>query len=392
MIHYKAFIVTILTVNVILLLGYCIVIQFDPILIPAIPKTLENKVSEHQSIQVEIWSKAAIGQYVWEHIIRGNIEPRSNQFYIEGRTQIDSILFTFRSGPSLRVQNLQSFTFIKNLILIVNWRNQNKINYSIPWLETAIRSDYIQNIGIIALGNEQCNNEWFIERYSFELSKIQFLFIVYDWNRINNNDKIYQWPLGIATYRNFPSNNEWTSIIQMARPYRCNYIATIYPNSSREELSHLFETNLDLKQYCILKLRNHWEPMETEQSMAFYVESLRLSELTLSPIGHNHECYRILEAVEYGSIPVIEIDHTILVKNSSNLCDKHKVLRLFFEYDAPFIYVNNWTKQLPGIILQQIEQPEDVKRSRRIQLIKWYHRFKNKLRQKLINIIKEKFT
>ena len=120
------------------------------------------------------------------------------------------------------------------------------------------------------------------------------------------------------------------------------------------------------------------------------MEALKLSELTLSPIGLNHECYRILEAVEYGSVPVIELNTDHLRKRKCS-CDRQRPLRLFQELNAPFIYVHNWTEQLPSILHSQLALSEADKAKQRIALIKWYHRFRIVLRNRLVSVIGDSF-
>lgn len=339
-------------------------------------------ISFNRMIDVEMWSKAAIGQYVWENVLGGEITDHG--LYIEGTKQIANITFRFRAGPSLKLQSFQQFP-ITNLVLILNWRNSEKINYSLPWLKMFDRKNELQNVGIIALGNENCDNRW-VEPYLKRIRKIRFLFVTYDWNLVDEQ-KIFQWPLGLATYRHFPSSLPGQLDLTTERPYLCNFIGTVYPKSTREELQIFFENNLHYQ--CLVKTRSKWKSTESEESMNYYVEALQSSELTLSPIGRNHECYRILEAVEYGSIPVIEIN---LSQLSKGYCDRKHVLRVFQEFQAPFIYLRNWTEELPGILLKQKAKPKFEKIKERINLLKWYHRFKIQIRNKLINVIQNNFN
>lgn len=194
-------------------------------------------------------------------------------------------------------------------------------------------------------------------------------------------------PLGIATYRNFPPGDLSSVNVQSVRPYLCNFIATVYPNSSREELTSFFESRPELKRHCLVKVRDKWQPQESEHSLEFYVKALKLSDLTLSPVGLNHECYRILEAVEYGSVPVVEING----QQVASSCDAESPLRLFRQLEAPFIYVSNWTEQLPHILQSQIDMSTEEKVKRRVKLLKWYYKFKNILRKRLVSVILQKF-
>lgn len=351
----------------------------------------------NKPLLVEVWSKSAIGQYFWENILNGRSESKflPNNFYIEGLKKIGSVTFHFRSGPALKPESLASFD-VENLILILNWRSREKIDYSLKWLNVIINDakykQRIKNLGLIALGNEHCNNSWFIEKYL--TSNFRFLFITYDWAKVDNR-MIFQWPLGIATYRNFPTLNRtselMTEILQWKRNYTCNFIATIYNNSTRQQLQQLFDQQPSLRAKCFIKTRQNWKSDEDEQSMLTYVQALQTSDLTLSPIGKNHECYRILEAVEYGSIPVLEENYYHLTNDRCNDCDKNNVFRLFKEFDAPFIYLTNWTKQLSTVLTQWQSKSLNDKKNHRIKLLKWYHKFKIHLKNRLVNIIQKEF-
>lgn len=348
--------------------------------------------TEHWMMTVEMWSKAAIGQYVWESVLRGAIDEQgtveaTGMHYIEGSTTIENVRLIFRSGASLKVATLLASS-VPNLILVLNWRNQHKINYSLPWLEAVRRNEQIANAGIIALGSERCANDWFLPYLNEVGSKIRFLFVVYDWNQVDDRI-IYQWPLGTATYRNFPPGDLSSATVQSTRPYLCNFIATVYPNSSRQELKSFFEGRPELSSQCLVKVRDQWQPQENEHSLSFYVKALRQSDLTLSPVGLNHECYRILEAVEYGSVPVVEISP----QQVASSCDsgESSPLRLFHQLNAPFIYVSNWTEQLPLILRSEGEMSAEEKVRRRVRLLKWYYKFKSILRSRLISVVRQNF-
>lgn len=344
-------------------------------------------------LQVEVWSKAAIGQYFWEDILAGETR-KQDKFYLEGNFTSTQADILFRSGASLTVDSLKAFTQIQNLVLILNWRTKEKINSTLPWLETAVHKPDIQNLGIVALGNEQCHNSWFehwLENNPNAYRKFRFLFIVYDWSKVDNI-RYYQWPLGVATYRNFPPPAEnTTSLITSPRPFVCNFIGTIYPGSSRQELQELFnqEESAHLRRSCIVRTRSKWVGDESQESMRFYVNALKASELTLNPLGMNHECYRIYEAAAYGSIPVIEHNLKHVAQSS---CDRTNTYRLFRDLQAPFIYVSNWTLEISDVIRRQSQKSAWQKEEERKHLMEWYAKFKTILRDRFLNVLTNKFS
>ena len=47
-------------------------------------------------------------------------------------------------------------------------------------------------------------------------------------------------------------------------------------------------------------------PGETQESRQEYYHALLHSDFTLNPVGKNTECYRVYEAMSYGSVPIVE--------------------------------------------------------------------------------------
>nr|XP_009926566.1 PREDICTED: transmembrane protein 5 isoform X2 [Haliaeetus albicilla] len=103
------------------------------------------------------------------------------------------------------------------------------------------------------------------------------------------------------------------------RSYLCNFLGTVYKNSSRETLMEVLKQD-GLDKLCWIAAREQWQPQETDESFKNYQDALLQSDLTLCPVGINTECYRIYEACSYGSLPVIEdeniFEHVNLLKSN----------------------------------------------------------------------------
>jgi hypothetical protein len=129
-----------------------------------------------------------------------------------------------------------------------------------------------------------------------------------------------------------------------------------------------------------------WLPLETEDSLKYYMDSLRKSDLTLCPVGKNTECYRIYEAMSLGSVPIIEN-----LRTEGN-CDTSDVapLRLLKQYDAPVIYVKSWY-ELFDLLKREAQLTLAEKVQRRTNVVKWYTGFKRSLSNNFIKMIKHKF-
>jgi hypothetical protein len=122
-----------------------------------------------------------------------------------------------------------------------------------------------------------------------------------------DNKRIFQWPLGVATYRGFPAN---LPVNTGARRYLCNFMGTVrvglcgwrvdwdnvwplspqvYPESSREVLVELLHDNPQMEELCFVKTRDEWVGRETPESAEEYRQVLLNSYFTLCPAGLNTE-------------------------------------------------------------------------------------------------------
>jgi len=356
---------------------------------------LTSKFIVPEKSVVDIWGKAAIGLYLWEHILEGQFEEHST-VYSFGQVESSDILFRFHTGPALTT-SVVSKEEVTNVILVLNGREPVKIAFSAEWLSVTLSMSTVKNIGLVVLGNEQCDNTWLISLIASHTDLVKFVFIVYDSPEVDHQ-LVYQWPLGVATYRLFPHSSHVE--VDSKRLFRCNFVGTIYKNSSRELLLQVLE-NLEDKSLCFVKPRHEWLAKESEQSMRDYVESLQQSDLTLNPVGFNPECYRIYEAMSYGSVPVIEdrlVSSTCgsqsedldVAQPQSNDSLTHRTFRLLKRYKAPVIFVSDW-RGLPALLEKEKRlTAADIVRRRKV-IIKWYLRFKQKMKHLFISVVEKKF-
>lgn len=216
---------------------------------------------------------------------------------------------------------------------------------------------------------------------------MELLFLTYDSPWINNVD-VFQWPLGVATYRNFPLVETSWSIVYEERRYLCNFLGTIYENSSRQALMDILKQD-EYSKRCWVSTREQWPPQETFESLKKYQDALLHSDLTLCPVGVNTECYRIYEACSYGSIPVVE---DVMTAGSCGNTSVHTnaPLQLLKSMGAPFIFIKDW-KELPAILEKEKNLILYEKIQRRKMLLHWYRNFKTQLRMKFTSILESSF-
>lgn len=141
---------------------------------------------------------------------------------------------------------------------------------------------------------------------------------------------------------------------------------------------------------CICVSHNRWQPQETNESFKSYSDALLQSDLTLSPVGINTECYRIYEACSYGSVPVVE-DVMTPGNCANSSAHNNAPLRLLKLFGAPFIFLKSW-KELPSIINKEKNMSLQEKIQRRKQILEWYRQFKLKLQRKFIETLEKTFA
>ncbi|TWW75673.1 ribitol-5-phosphate xylosyltransferase 1 [Takifugu flavidus] len=342
---------------------------------------INNKPKNHK---VQIWGKAAIGLYLWEHILEGPLNPTEKVAqWREGELQSGKIDFSFYTGPAV-VQGHVPLN-MNSLVVVLNGREQQKISYSTRWLEhvqTMVQSNTVSHVAVVLLGSEQCNNNWISPYLKRNGGFVELLFLVYDSPWVNDKD-VFQWPLGVATYRQFPMIRPNPQLITSTRPYLCNFLGTVYKNSSRETLMQVLQQS-GLDKECITAAREKWLPQETADTLKRYQTALAQSELTLCPVGINTECYRIYEACSYGSVPVVED----VMTPGTCATGPSSPLRLLKAAGAPFIFINDW-KELPAILERERGLNQEQRVDRRRRLLEWYASFRQQMKERFTEVIEE---
>ncbi|MBN3319005.1 RXLT1 xylosyltransferase, partial [Atractosteus spatula] len=342
-----------------------------------------------QEYKVQIWGKAAIGLYLWEHIFEGVLNPtdRAAQWR-EGAVQSGKIHFSFYTGPAVVQGRIPLDT--DSVVLVLNGREDQKIAYATQWLQyvqALVQTHEVNHVGVMLLGSEKCSNEWIRPHLRRHGGVVDLLFLVYDSPWVNEED-VYQWPLGVATYRQFPVVAPTNKMVHARRPYLCNFLGTLYKNSSRETLMMILKRD-HLDKECITAAREKWLPQETRDSSGKYQSALLQSDLTLCPVGVNTESYRIYEACSYGSVPVVE---DIMTPGScgKSLASHTAPLRLLKAMGAPFIFLRDW-RELPAILERERKMTLPEKAERRQGLLEWYSNFRQQLRERFSAAVEEAF-
>ncbi|XP_046637472.1 ribitol-5-phosphate xylosyltransferase 1-like [Daphnia pulicaria] len=318
--------------------------------------------------QVDIQSRAPIGEYLWNHLIGGKKELLSHQLIYKGTKTVNGINFTFQSGKS------EIISYSPNLVLIIDG-SSSQLKQEKMWLNDILISHTPKTLFLVILGDGNCSkNQWIIPYLSCNGGSIDAVFIVRD-KLITDESEIFQWPLGVATHRDFPLFFPDEIDILSQRPFVCNFFGTA--NTKGAAILRLFK-ELNLESLCYLKMSN------TTGFDGDYIQAVSDSDLTLCPaseLGSSAESYCIYEAFSLGSVPVVEED--VAVDNCGG-----DPLRLLKQHNAPFILVESLDDELGDVIANESRMNLQEKIARRATVVNWYANFRHHMASQFIRVLK----
>jgi hypothetical protein len=124
----------------------------------------------------------------------------------------------------------------------------------------------------------------------------------YQDERLSSEDPRYMpWPLGTAGWRGWSSPDPETLTPLSQRKHLAVFRGS---TSTHSQALRDFEA-VSRHPEMLIQFRGPWTPVDTEADTELYRELLAGGQYALAPGGHNPICYRIQEAVESGSVPVI---------------------------------------------------------------------------------------
>ena len=114
-----------------------------------------------------------------------------------------------------------------------------------------------------------------------------------------------------------------------------------------------------------------------------YRRVLMNSSFTLCPQGHNPEAYRIFEAAEAGSIPILVLDDSY--KSHECKCS----FKPLVDSGAPFVFLEHWG-QLPSFLFEVQKDPLRIQRMQ-ANVMHWYSRFMQKVASNFEAVLEARF-
>lgn len=154
------------------------------------------------------------------------------------------------------------------------------------------------------------------------------------------------------------------------RKYVFNAMYSQDTSDSRGHLSCVMDLVKDMdifNRHSFQQIAPKWSRELTDEMVGVsdYASVLMDSIFTLAPVGHHPECFRLFEAAEAGSIPIVALDHDYRIHGCKN--------SLYRWEKSGAIFLKSWS-QLPGTIKRLLSNPRKLQnRQRRFR--KWYLSF-----------------
>lgn len=130
-----------------------------------------------------------------------------------------------------------------------------------------------------------------------------------------------------------------------------------------------------------------WKKQLTRQNgyvpPAQYRAVLLNSVFTLCPQGHNPEAFRIFEACEAGSIPIVAMDR-FYRRHECKAAYKPLIMQ-----GAPFVFLESW-EELPAFLAKMAKDPAKVQQMQ-IDTMEWYARFMRKVANNFETVLSLRF-
>lgn len=176
--------------------------------------------------------------------------------------------------------------------------------------------------------------------------------------------------------------------------YLFNFVGSL-SSESRKNLKTLFypsiPTNVSMmvrQEVAFIHTTDRWRHTIKESngyiSPQFYRSVLLDSKFTLCPAGHNPEAYRIYEACEAGSIPILVDGEDYYKKHACN-----GAFEPFKQANAPFIWLNSWDELENFLLTDGSNETFIAQKQEEVRL--WYQAYMQEFARRFETLLMYRF-
>mmetsp|Transcript_6135 Transcript_6135/g.15627 ORF Transcript_6135/g.15627 Transcript_6135/m.15627 type:complete len:551 (+) Transcript_6135:84-1736(+) len=170
------------------------------------------------------------------------------------------------------------------------------------------------------------------------------------------------------------------------RQYVFNFLGSL-TSPARTELVQQLKTSRLKAMKSFLHVIQKWGKKLTKENgympPATYKQVLLSSIFTLCPQGHNPEAFRIYEACEAGSIPIVVLDGFYRTHECNTAYGP------LIKQGAPFVFLNGW-HELPGFLEIMLANPARLQQMQ-ADVMAWYGKFMQKVAGQFEQVLELRF-
>jgi len=272
--------------------------------------------------------------------------------------EIDWIKELFKKVEFNLIFDTQFKTITNNSVLIINNINEKVIE---NYISKFLKKNY--HIGVIQFGDEHYN------RPMNYYKKVSFVLRNYYHDKFSQYNNVYHFPLGYK--KGFCNDNQLQLQSANKRKYLWNFIGLVIGRKTRPEM---ISQAIKLP-YGFVYTTNKWgEADQKSMPTDEYREVLTNSTFTLAPFGWSTpDTYRLYEALEVGSIPIVEYSNGYFNK--------------LLGTKNPIPFVNQWS-DLPNLINSMHGKENKLQK----KCIYWWKKYKKGLQKKIRKLVRENFN
>jgi len=159
------------------------------------------------------------------------------------------------------------------------------------------------------------------------------------------------------------------------RQYLCNFVGSLRMNRAYALQALTYKRN-----ECYIHTNDKWASANSMHAV-HYRSILLDSKFTLCPFGNNEESLRFYEALEAGSIPIVETSKTEMGDFISNGLDG--------EAGAPFPRLKDWT-EINSVLERLNSNAKDMDKMQ-MDTISWWLKAKTRFQHRVKQIVDQSF-
>lgn len=128
-------------------------------------------------LKVEVWGKAAIGNYLFQHVLAGWVESRLGGVWHYGEARCGNLQFRYRTGHGVRPSKVPQDA--QHVVLVLNAHETHMEKEAMKWMDLLPKLAKLQHAVLVLHAREDCENDWLRPYLKSPAHKLRAVFMTY---------------------------------------------------------------------------------------------------------------------------------------------------------------------------------------------------------------------